>query len=195
MMQGSLATRLRVLRAERGLTLREAAAVTGVTKETLSDLERGLRHPHDPTLAKVARGYGVPFEELIDESVLSAPKAEAPTETGHPVETTEARESVDYHKLYLDLGNRLIEQLKETLAMLDDVLPTDDYAEFVKYPYEEQRFRIETAERLNALAEKIIESIKGEEAELTPERRDELAERRRELDAARAVVKEFRKVS
>jgi hypothetical protein len=89
----------------------------------------------------------------------------------------------------------LVGQLKETLAMLADVLPTDDYAEFVKYPFEEQRWRIETAERLNALAEKIIESIKGEEATLSPERRDELAERRMELDAASAVVKEFRKVS
>ncbi len=81
MMQGSLATRLRVLRAERGLPLREAAAVTGVTKETISDLERGLRHPHDPTLAKIAQGYGVPFEELIGEPV---PLAEAPEEEAGP---------------------------------------------------------------------------------------------------------------
>ncbi len=78
-MQGSLATRLRVLRAERGLTLREAAVMTGVTKETISDLERGLRHPHDPTLAKIAQGYGVPFEELLEEPV---PLGDAPREEG-----------------------------------------------------------------------------------------------------------------
>ena len=65
----------------------------------------------------------------------------------------------------------------------------------MKYPFEEQRWRIETAERLNALAEKIIESIEDEEVTLTPERRDELAERRRELDAASVVIKEFRKAS
>jgi transcriptional regulator with XRE-family HTH domain len=58
MVQGSLAHKLRVLRAERGLTLREAASLTGVAKETISDIERGLRHPHDPTLAKIAKGYG-----------------------------------------------------------------------------------------------------------------------------------------
>src|SRR5215213_3274213 len=76
-MQGSLAHRLRVLRAERGLTLREAAAKSGVAKETISDIERGLRHPHDPTLAKIAKGYGVHVEELLEEPL---PLAEAPEE-------------------------------------------------------------------------------------------------------------------
>lgn len=79
MMQESLAHRLRVLRAERGLTLREAASLTGVAKETISDIERGLRHPHDPTLAKIAKGYGVPVQELLEEPEVSlAGKAEAP---------------------------------------------------------------------------------------------------------------------
>lgn len=69
------------MRAERGLTLREAASVTSVAKETISDIERGLRHPHDPTLAKIAKGYGVPVEELLEEPV-PAGKAEAPEEVG-----------------------------------------------------------------------------------------------------------------
>ena len=69
-MQGSLAHKLRILRAERGLTLREAASLTGVAKETISDIERGLRRPHDPTLAKIAKGYGVPIEELIEEPLV-----------------------------------------------------------------------------------------------------------------------------
>jgi transcriptional regulator with XRE-family HTH domain len=79
MVQGSLAHKLRVLRAERGLTLREAASLTGVAKETISDIERGLRHPHDPTLAKIAKGYGVPVGDLLEEPV---PLAEASQETG-----------------------------------------------------------------------------------------------------------------
>jgi transcriptional regulator with XRE-family HTH domain len=77
MVQGSLAHKLRVLRAERGLTLREAASLTGVAKETISDIERSLRHPHDPTIAKIAKGYGVPVDELLEEPVPlpEAPKA------------------------------------------------------------------------------------------------------------------------
>ncbi len=82
MVQGSLAHKLRVLRAKRGLTLREAASLTGVAKETISDLERGLRHPHDPTLAKIAKGYDVSVEELLEEPALAG-KAEA-SETGPP---------------------------------------------------------------------------------------------------------------
>lgn len=91
MVQGSLAHKLRVLRAERGLTLREAASLTGVAKETISDLERSLRHPHDPTLAKIAKGYGVPVEELLAEE-LAAPLDEAPevgpVESGAPIFAT-----------------------------------------------------------------------------------------------------------
>ncbi len=53
---------LRVLRAERGLTLGEAASLTGVRPGTLSEIERGLRHPHHTTLSRIAAGYGVPVE-------------------------------------------------------------------------------------------------------------------------------------
>src|SRR5687767_478564 len=77
MKQTSLGRKLRVLRAERGLTLREASSLTGVTKETISGLERGIRHPHDVTLAKLAEGYGVPVEELLEDPVLAG-KAETP---------------------------------------------------------------------------------------------------------------------
>ena len=65
-MQGTLALKLRVLRAERGLTLREAEQLTGVDKDTLSKIERGLRRPYDVTLSKLAKGYGVPVEELLE---------------------------------------------------------------------------------------------------------------------------------
>jgi transcriptional regulator with XRE-family HTH domain len=80
MISGSLAERLRVLRAQRGMTLAKAAEQAGVGRDTLSDLERGRRHPVMPTLAKIAQGYGVPVEELLEEPV---PLVEAPQETGH----------------------------------------------------------------------------------------------------------------
>ena len=68
-MHGSLATRLRVLRAERGLTVRQVAELSGVAKETISQVERGERHPYDRTLAKLAAAYEVPVEELLEEPV------------------------------------------------------------------------------------------------------------------------------
>jgi transcriptional regulator with XRE-family HTH domain len=71
MISGSLAERLRVLRAQRGMTLVEAAEQAGVGRDTLSDLERGRRHPVMPTLAKIAQGYGVPVEDLLEEPALA----------------------------------------------------------------------------------------------------------------------------
>src|SRR4051812_28557184 len=71
MMQGLLPRKLRLLRAEQKLSLRQAAKITGLAKETLSDLERGRRHPNDVTLAKVAEGYGISVEELFDLEVES----------------------------------------------------------------------------------------------------------------------------
>src|SRR5215218_8269279 len=76
MMQGSLAMQLRVLRAERGWTMREAAERMGVRAATLSDIENGRSHPHDVTLAKLAKGYGVPLEDLLEEQ-QAVPLSEA----------------------------------------------------------------------------------------------------------------------
>src|SRR5215217_5799965 len=93
MMQRLLPRKLRLLRAERGLTLSEAAEQIGVTRDTLSDLERGRRHPHAPTLAKIAAGYSVALQGLLDaeeeESGASLgvdvrPKAPAPSDEERP---------------------------------------------------------------------------------------------------------------
>jgi transcriptional regulator with XRE-family HTH domain len=96
LMQDTLARKLRVLRAERGLTLREAAQWTGVDKDTLSKLERGIRHPHDVTISRLAKGYGVPVEELLEDPALAGTpgKAEAPVGLGiEALSTEELREA------------------------------------------------------------------------------------------------------
>jgi transcriptional regulator with XRE-family HTH domain len=89
MMHESLPGKLRVLRARQGLTLIEAAEKVGIGRDTLSDLERGNRHPVMPTLAKIAKGYGVPVDELLEEPALTGPKAPAPSASGRPSEAGE----------------------------------------------------------------------------------------------------------
>jgi transcriptional regulator with XRE-family HTH domain len=79
MMHASLARKLRVLRAARGITLREAEELTGVTRETLGALEHGQRGAYTNTLQKIAEGYGITVGELLEEpAVASLGKAEAP---------------------------------------------------------------------------------------------------------------------
>lgn len=72
MTHGSLALKLRVLRAKEALTIEQAAARARVTPETISDAERGRRHPYLPTLRKLAEAYDVPVEELLAEEPDSA---------------------------------------------------------------------------------------------------------------------------
>jgi XRE family transcriptional regulator, regulator of sulfur utilization len=71
-MQDTLARKLRVLRAERRLTVRQAAEKTGVDPGTISRVERGVQHPYDITLSRLATGYGVSVEELLEEPVPKA---------------------------------------------------------------------------------------------------------------------------
>jgi len=67
MRPGPIAVKLRVLREERGLTQKEAAQLANVGHWTLIRLESGERVPYMPTVTKIARAYGVPLEELVEE--------------------------------------------------------------------------------------------------------------------------------
>jgi transcriptional regulator with XRE-family HTH domain len=68
----ALARRLRALRAEHQLTLRQAAREFGVTRETIAALEHGERGAHTSTLEKIAEGYGVSLEDLLGGGALPA---------------------------------------------------------------------------------------------------------------------------
>jgi len=66
-MPGPIAVKLRDLREQRGLTQKQAAELAHVTLEVLKELESGKRPPYMPTVTKLARGYGVSFEELVED--------------------------------------------------------------------------------------------------------------------------------
>ena len=89
MTQGSLAQKLRILRAQRGLTVKDASAIIGVNRHTLRSLELGEHEPGYPTLRKIADGYGVPVEDLMEDPV-GVGKAEAPWAPTGPSEFSKA---------------------------------------------------------------------------------------------------------
>jgi DNA-binding XRE family transcriptional regulator len=64
---GPIAVKLRSLREQRGLTQKEAAQLADVSHWTVMYLESGKRAPYMPTVTKIARAYGVPLEELLEE--------------------------------------------------------------------------------------------------------------------------------
>ncbi len=79
MMQPLLAQKLRVIRAQQGLTVVQAAEKIGIDRHTLRDLELGRRRPNFETMEKVAKGYGVSVGDLVEEGEpVASPLAEAP---------------------------------------------------------------------------------------------------------------------
>jgi transcriptional regulator with XRE-family HTH domain len=60
-----LAARLKHLRADSGLTLREAERLTGVSRAMLSKIERGVASPTATILGRVAEGYGLSISALV----------------------------------------------------------------------------------------------------------------------------------
>jgi len=85
MEKARLPDKLRMLRAQQGLTITEASKKIGITRDTLAGLERGTRKPQMPTLAKLSKAYGVPIGELdADPQRRAAPTVEDTTEDVFP---------------------------------------------------------------------------------------------------------------
>lgn len=60
-----LATALKKLRHDRGLSLTDAASLTGVSKAMLGQIERNESSPTVATLWKIATGFNVPFSLFL----------------------------------------------------------------------------------------------------------------------------------
>jgi transcriptional regulator with XRE-family HTH domain len=82
MEQVALADKLKLLRARTGLTLTQAAAGSGVGRDTIAALEHGKRPAQMPTLTKLAHGYGVPVDELLENVSPKAPAPSLPPNAG-----------------------------------------------------------------------------------------------------------------
>ena len=62
-----LGTRIRELRAQRGYSQEAFADRVGLDRSYMSGIERGVRNLSVLTLARIARGLGVPVSSLFDK--------------------------------------------------------------------------------------------------------------------------------
>ncbi|MFI5489678.1 helix-turn-helix domain-containing protein [Micromonospora echinaurantiaca] len=69
--------RLRALRKQRGTTLTDLAATTGISVSTLSRLESGHRRPTLELLLPLARAHQVPLDELVGAPETGDPRVHA----------------------------------------------------------------------------------------------------------------------
>lgn len=66
--------RLRRVRDARGVTLTELAAMTGISKSTLSRLESGQRKPSLELLLPIAEAHQVPLDDLVGAPEVGDPR-------------------------------------------------------------------------------------------------------------------------
>jgi transcriptional regulator with XRE-family HTH domain len=66
--------RLRAIRQERGATLTQLSAATGISVSTLSRLESGQRRPTLELLLPLARAHQVPLDDLVDAPPTGDPR-------------------------------------------------------------------------------------------------------------------------
>ncbi|MEV6329090.1 XRE family transcriptional regulator [Streptomyces sp. NPDC051909] len=69
--------RLRRIRRERGATLADLSASTGISVSTLSRLESGQRRPSLELLLPIARAHQVPLDELVGAPPVGDPRVKA----------------------------------------------------------------------------------------------------------------------
>jgi transcriptional regulator with XRE-family HTH domain len=70
----SVGRRLRTVREQRGVTLTDVAARTGISKSTLSRLENGQRRPSLELLLPLAQVYRVPLDDLVGAPDVGDPR-------------------------------------------------------------------------------------------------------------------------
>ncbi|WP_434090149.1 helix-turn-helix domain-containing protein [Micromonospora carbonacea] len=75
--------RLRALRRQRGTTLAELSAATGISVSTLSRLESGARRPALEQLLPLARAHGVTLDDLVDAPPTGDPRIHLRPVTRH----------------------------------------------------------------------------------------------------------------
>jgi transcriptional regulator with XRE-family HTH domain len=69
-----VASRLRELRARRGLTLAALSEATGISRSTLSRLESGQRRPSLELLLPLADAYQVPLDDMVGAPEVGDPR-------------------------------------------------------------------------------------------------------------------------
>jgi transcriptional regulator with XRE-family HTH domain len=71
---GEVGPRLRRVRNQRGMTLAELAAATGISKSTLSRLEGGQRKPSLELLLPISQAFRVPLDDLVGAPAVGDPR-------------------------------------------------------------------------------------------------------------------------
>jgi transcriptional regulator with XRE-family HTH domain len=112
----SVATNVRTLRGQAGMTLADLATAAGLGKSTLAQLESGKGNPSVETLWAIAAALQVPFARIVEESrpsmrvvrAMDVPpmhSAETPGWAGRLLAASHGRGTFDLYALDLAAGS------------------------------------------------------------------------------------------
>lgn len=162
-----LARELRRLRAEKGFTMRALAQRAGVSTKTITQIETGRQNPSALTIAKLARGLGVPSSGLLEVGDADAsPKAPAPPS---PADSPgERRSPVEEPDALTEIVRRLSAWGQGTAGsgvgsvdLMRDLALMDDAFEEV---FEAYRSRLEQEKEADELARAMQELVAASDA-------------------------------
>jgi transcriptional regulator with XRE-family HTH domain len=71
-----IGARLRAIRTDRGMTLRDLAEATDISESTLSRLEAGQRRPNLDLILPLARALSVNLDAIVDSPVTGDPRVD-----------------------------------------------------------------------------------------------------------------------
>lgn len=103
--------RLAESREKRGLTLRELSKMSGVSPDTINQIELGHRKPRPSTLRKLARALDIDVEDFFSESeeLTARPKEEG----------VKARDTI-IHELKAEIGRLeyIVDRMRDSERMV-----------------------------------------------------------------------------
>ncbi|WP_432401042.1 helix-turn-helix domain-containing protein [Wukongibacter sp. M2B1] len=113
----SLGQRLKQLRKEKELTIREVAKLFSIGKSTLSDWENERRNPNYDMIKKLAEFYGVTVDYLLgitdEKNIYTSKSAEIPDELKEVgVEYIALAKDIERSKLTPDEVRKILDAVK-----------------------------------------------------------------------------------
>ena len=113
--------RIRQLRKQHGMTLKQLGAQLGLAESTISQYETGKRNPDNETLLKLGELFQVSIDEILGRTTLSEDKKRAPAKGKELPQGA-------YREVLADEGVRIL--LDADASLTDDQL--DEIVEFIK---------------------------------------------------------------
>ncbi len=170
-----IAVNTRRMREKKKLTLDGAAAVTGVSRSMLAQIEKGEVNPTISVLWKIANGYKVSFTSLVEDSnvpvkvIRSAEMKPLAEDEGrylnYPVFAFDEKKLFETYRIIIEPGGFL--QAQPHLKGSEEYITV--FSGHVDIVVEERQFTLENGDsiRFNADVAHSYRNTSGERAELS----------------------------